>query len=72
VYFTIALLTPSPAYDSSTNLILLPQDAHEIFSNLLDKLSERLMRWDAIYFVRAAERGISGSKSEHLGGGGRG
>ncbi|KAF8453493.1 GPI mannosyltransferase 2, partial [Terfezia claveryi] len=62
VYFTIALLTPSPAYDSSTNLILPPQpppqdDVSGICWSLLSKLSERLTRWDAIYFVKIAERG---------------
>ncbi|KAF8419701.1 GPI mannosyltransferase 2 [Tirmania nivea] len=60
VYFTVALLTPSPAYDSSTNLILPAQDASGhvgICWSLLTKLAERLTRWDALYFVKVAERG---------------
>ena len=62
IYLTIALLTPSPAYDSSTNLILPPpQDTSGISTcwnlTLLTKLAERLTRWDAIYFVKISERG---------------
>ncbi|KAF8477189.1 GPI mannosyltransferase 2 [Kalaharituber pfeilii] len=58
IYFTIALLTPSPAYDSSTNLILPQRDENgSVLWTLLAKLSERLTRWDAIYFVKIAERG---------------
>lgn len=58
VYFAIALLTPSPAYDSSTTLVLQTYDAEgSLWWDLFTSLAERLTRWDAIYFVKAAERG---------------
>ncbi|KAI5801608.1 GPI mannosyltransferase 2 [Peziza echinospora] len=57
--FSLALLTPSPAYDSSTNLILPPPDDANVGAIwlVLTKLAERLTRWDAIYFVKVSERG---------------
>ena len=63
-YFLLALLTPSPAYDSSTSLILPPRDGQandgdSVWWRLLTALSERLTRWDAIYFVKIAERGYA-------------
>lgn len=60
-YFLIALLTPSPSYDSSTSLILPSRDGQGggVWWRLLTALSERLTRWDAIYFVKIAERGYA-------------
>jgi len=59
----IALVTPSPAYDTSTTLTLLqssndpPVHAASISARLLEKFCNSLTRWDAIYFAKVAERG---------------
>ncbi|KAG0639341.1 hypothetical protein HOY80DRAFT_1074595 [Tuber brumale] len=45
----ITLLTPAP-YDTSTSLILPAPET------LLQTLLQKLTRWDAIYFVKAAQR----------------
>lgn len=45
----ITLLTPAP-YDTSTSLIFPPP------TTLLRSLLQKLTRWDAIYFVKAAQR----------------
>ncbi|PUU79323.1 hypothetical protein B9Z19DRAFT_1192659 [Tuber borchii] len=45
----ITLLAPAP-YDSSTSLIFPPP------TTLLRSLLQKLTRWDAIYFVKAAQR----------------
>lgn len=45
--FSIALMSPGPGYDTSTELLEGVGD-----SNLLS-----LVRWDAIYFVEAARNG---------------
>lgn len=54
----LALCTPSPAYDTSTsvlsrNLAYSPSEALVV----IPKLSDRLTRWDAIYFTQAIRRG---------------
>jgi len=48
----IALLAPAP-YDTSTSLILPPP------TTFLQLLLQKLTRWDAIYFVKAAQRGYA-------------
>ncbi|KAA8910240.1 GPI mannosyltransferase 2 [Sphaerosporella brunnea] len=54
----IALVTPSPAYDTSTSLALLPDSSSSsIGVSLVGALCNRLTRWDAIYFTKAAQRG---------------
>ncbi|KAI5789086.1 GPI mannosyltransferase 2 [Geopyxis carbonaria] len=60
----IAIITPSPAYDTSTMIILLHslEDRNwptlwKITINTLSEICERLTRWDAIYFSKIAQRG---------------
>lgn len=53
ILISLALLTPSPSYDTSTSLILQAGSKWA----LVERLCEKLTRWDAIYFVKAAERG---------------
>ncbi|KAF8254144.1 mannosyltransferase [Wilcoxina mikolae CBS 423.85] len=59
----IALVTPSPAYDTSTTLALLqssndpPVHVASIGARLLETICNSLTRWDAIYFIKVAERG---------------
>ena len=48
----ITLLAPAP-YDTSTSLILPPP------TTFLRLLLQKLTRWDAIYFVKAAQRGYA-------------
>jgi phosphatidylinositol glycan class V len=58
----IALVTPSPAYDTSTSLLLPEPSLHGSTGfgiRLLKTLCNRLTRWDAIYFTKAAERGYA-------------
>lgn len=45
----LALATPSPAYDTSTTISVLPPDSN--------RLAIALTRWDALYFVKVAQRG---------------
>lgn len=45
-----------PSYDTSSNL-LAPHRDHQRASLLGPGLATRLTSWDAIYFVRAAQRG---------------
>ncbi|KAF8540710.1 GPI mannosyltransferase 2 [Trichophaea hybrida] len=59
----IALVAPSPAYDTSTALALLqssngpPVQAASIGAWLLETICNSLTRWDAIFFIKVAERG---------------
>lgn len=56
ILLSLALLTPSPSYDTSTSLILQSRQSGSKWA-LVERLCEKLTRWDAIYFVKAAERG---------------
>lgn len=63
---SIALVAPSPAYDTSTALALL-HSSHNAphlqaggstgARRVWEALCHSLTRWDAIYFAKAAERG---------------
>jgi phosphatidylinositol glycan class V len=60
----VALLSPGPGYDTSTNLLMAAPDtssnllaAPDTSTNLLAALAHRLTRWDAIYFTAVARRG---------------
>ena len=67
VLFSIALSSPGEGYDTSTTLLQYePVDVAAIdartrpsgrLSSLVPHLSSRLVRWDAIYFTRIAQRG---------------
>lgn len=57
----LTALCPGPGYDTS-GLILLDSSANR-YANLkssswFDSLVLSLFRWDALYFVKAAERGL--------------
>ncbi|KAL0640855.1 ER membrane glycoprotein subunit of the GPI transamidase complex-like protein [Maublancomyces gigas] len=56
ILLSLALLTPSPSYDTSTSLILKASQLGSGWAPV-ERLCEKLTRWDAIYFVKAAERG---------------
>jgi len=61
----LALLSPGPGYDTSTDLLFLLDTAHNhhsakglnLFQSFAQHLSLKLVRWDAIYFVSAAKHG---------------
>jgi len=61
--YTIACVTPSPAYDTSTRLAWFPKTVpshaglDHAGSRLVKRLCDRLTRWDAVYFTKIAERG---------------
>jgi phosphatidylinositol glycan class V len=57
---TLAAFCPGPGYDTSALILLHPSaNRHNNFSqlSLTDRLTLNLFRWDALYFVKAAERG---------------
>ncbi|KAI5821332.1 GPI mannosyltransferase 2 [Pyronema omphalodes] len=59
---SIVLATPQPSYDTSTALAQLQSDgiaATGIGARLLEVFCTGLTRWDAIYFIKAAERGYA-------------
>src|ERR1700761_7420445 len=62
----IVYLNPSDGYDSSTKIYLLPEESglqtlarhHPAHANVsTSRIASRLLRWDAIYFAAAAQRG---------------
>ncbi|KAI9891228.1 MAG: hypothetical protein M1814_002918 [Vezdaea aestivalis] len=53
VLLLIALCSPGPGYDTSTRIDFGWAEPH----TLKERLVEKLTRWDALYFVRLAERG---------------
>jgi hypothetical protein len=56
----LAAFCPGPGYDTSALILIDPSmNRHNNFSGLsrTDRLTLNLFRWDAIYFVKAAERG---------------
>lgn len=63
--FIIVFVTPSPAYDTSTTILLRSRDPSQkttentLFSALLASAAEKLTRWDALYYVKVAERGYA-------------
>jgi phosphatidylinositol glycan class V len=60
VLFTLAAVCPGPGYDTSALILLDPSVArHENFADLTrhERLTLNLFRWDALYSVKAAERG---------------
>jgi hypothetical protein len=60
VLLTFAAFCPGPGYDTSALILLDPSVArHESFSDLTrrQRLTLNLFRWDALYLVKAAERG---------------
>lgn len=55
----VAVSSPGPGYDTSTTLIhgLHAGSQEYDFETICRSLSHKLTRWDAIYFVKVAERG---------------
>ncbi|RDW88995.1 hypothetical protein BP6252_01027 [Coleophoma cylindrospora] len=54
----VAVTSPGPGYDTSSSLFLADSPAQQDLPSLpLDHLIGKLTRWDAIYFVKAANRG---------------
>lgn len=59
----LALLSPGPGYDTSTDLLFSLDITHNhhqrvnLFQSIAHSLSLKLVRWDAIYFVSAAKHG---------------
>ena len=56
----LAAFCPGPGYDTSALILFDPSPhRHENFSHLArhDRLTLNLLRWDAFYFAKAAERG---------------
>ena len=54
----IAICSPGPGYDTSTTLSLLSHNLEaKRLPTLLSHLVNKLTRWDAIYFVKVANRG---------------
>lgn len=62
---SIALVTPSPAYDTSTALALLHSSNDDLHlraggaRRVWEALCHSLTRWDAIYFAKTAQRGYA-------------
>jgi len=60
VLLLLAAFCPGPGYDTS-GLILFNASTHRhvefLSSSRLDRLTLNLFRWDALYFVKAAQRG---------------
>lgn len=57
---TLAAFCPGPGYDTSALILLKPGvDRHQSFSSFsrFDRIALNLFRWDAAYFVSAAEKG---------------
>lgn len=57
---TLAAFCPGPGYDTSSLILVDPSATrHNNLTNLsrLDRLTLNLFRWDALYIVKAAERG---------------
>jgi phosphatidylinositol glycan class V len=52
ILLLIATTSPGPGYDTSANLLISNHS-----KSLLYHVSEKLTRWDAIYFVKIATRG---------------
>jgi phosphatidylinositol glycan class V len=52
----IAAVAPGPGYDTSTGLAASPDESGRLPA-VLHHILEKLTRWDAIYFVKVADRG---------------
>lgn len=56
--FTITLASPGPGYDSSATL-LKPSPTHDFKDpTKIWSLLSKFVRWDAIYYIQIAHRGI--------------
>lgn len=56
VFLLLAVCSPGPGYDTSTSLLFAAKNGTS--SDYVGSfVSEKLTRWDAIYFMKVAERG---------------
>jgi hypothetical protein len=57
----IAYASPGPGYDTSTRILFHHYDvqAHSWISRVVERITLRLTRWDALYFSTSSERGHS-------------
>lgn len=56
----VAICSPGPGYDTSTSLLFSSFQTHNVHEPLplvLKYMSNKLTRWDAIYYVKVASRG---------------
>lgn len=54
----ITCVSPGSGYDTSTELLLPSVSQHDpIYAKILTYVSSKLVRWDALYFIRVAQRG---------------
>jgi len=61
ILFTLTAFCPSPGYDTSALILIDPsadRHAHVRASPRSKNIILNLFRWDALYFVKAAERGL--------------
>jgi hypothetical protein len=57
---TLAIISPGPGYDTSTQLFFRGYGVNSALPNSTsagDLLAQKLTRWDAVYFATSAERG---------------
>ncbi|KAF3481377.1 GPI mannosyltransferase 2 [Arthroderma uncinatum] len=62
VLLLIVLASPGPGYDTSTALLLSPEEEHARNSAgtvewLISHVAHKVARWDSIYFLKIAQRG---------------
>jgi phosphatidylinositol glycan class V len=55
----VAYASPGPGYDTSTRILFDQYDAqtHSWISRVVEHITLRLTRWDALYFSTSSERG---------------
>ena len=60
VFFVLALASPGIGYDTSTDVLLAAQINRQSFHRDSDRFRyglQKFIRWDAIYFIKIAQRG---------------
>ena len=59
--FLLTAFCPGPGYDSSALILIdasVNRHTNHESSSLLNHFTLNLFRWDALYFIKAAERGL--------------
>lgn len=57
VVFSLLALCPGPGYDTSGLILLKEEDGIYLKASFSDQIALKLLRWDALYFAKAAQRG---------------
>lgn len=57
VMFSLVALCPGPGYDTSGFILLTEGDGTVVDTSIHDQIALKLLRWDALYFAKAAQRG---------------